>query len=463
MDSFLQDALAEAGLALTAHSDLHLATGCSGSGSPSWVLRALLRGRVKELFGAESSKSKAHFFITHLKPEHCFADLRDVACGGRAPCFVHAGRMCDVPKTRPDLMCIGFVCKSNSVQNPRRFEKDNVKPEGADNNMDTYYAARRAIVLLGPRIVVLENVRGIMLRRGGSETDSTLSFVESDPTWGLATIPGYSYARITVTGWDGTLPTPRERVWFILVADDVGHAANVVKNIENLVARFKRRALVHMLDFRLDEASSLRTMWPAHPHVSEGDPSDTVATEQRRAAYGQQMGAIFGKVTQHGMLPPGWQLTHPAERVSAALDPEIRMPAFTRACVDVHGDVVKHMGSTMACADVSQSAGRSKPRSDGTAPTLTTVSRLVVYEQDDDFPIGERQKVAFLNPHELLALHGFDPRKLNLVAMSWSEAVAMAGDGMCLTSVALVLIPCLQELGFLAAVPWEAGPSAGVA
>ena len=55
----------------------------------------------------------------------------------------------------------------------------------------------------------------------------------------------------------------------------------------------------------------------------------------------------------------------------------------------------------------------------------------------------------FFSPHELMAIHGFDPLQLNMSCMSWVDGVALAGEGMALPTVALVMLPCLAELGFL--------------
>jgi len=105
-----------------------LATGCSGSGAPTFVARALLQDKVEvnEIWAAENSSSKAHFLITHCHPKHVFRDVSSVAQDLRGPCFVHGGAACDVPTERPDLLWGGFVCKGNSVQNASRYKQYNI-------------------------------------------------------------------------------------------------------------------------------------------------------------------------------------------------------------------------------------------------------------------------------------------------------------------------------------------------
>lgn len=105
-----------------------IATGCSGAGTPSLVAHALLgKKNVRELFGVEKSTSKAHFFIAHARPEHCFVDIRDVAANMSGPCYSHGGKVCDIKPQRPDSLWVGFSCKGNSTQNPSRFATDNIK------------------------------------------------------------------------------------------------------------------------------------------------------------------------------------------------------------------------------------------------------------------------------------------------------------------------------------------------
>ena len=314
-----------------------------------------------------------------------------------------------------------------------------VKAEGVDANMDTFYAARKLIVKLKPRIAVLENVAGILMRRGRNAPDPTIQFVEENEEYGLAKIAGYSYARTMLCASDGGLPTTRQRVWFILVADDVGRAENVTYTIDKLVATFRELPIVHASCFYHDEDE----VWDTHPFTACVLPCDQVSITARLGPYAKHLGECFKNAVAAKLLPPSWQLAAPGERTSAKLDINVQMPPFLRASMDVWGEVARYSGE-YTIADISQTIGRARPRLKGMVPTLTTSSRLMAFDA------GEAR---WFRPHELMGLHGFEPSSINMAALSWNEGVELAGDGMAMTSVTFVMIAVLKELGFLAHLP----------
>jgi site-specific DNA-cytosine methylase len=438
-----------------------LATGCSGSGAPTFVARALLQSNVEvnEIWAAESSSSKAHFLITHCHPKHVFRDVSSVAQDVRGPCFVHGGAACDVPRERPDLLWGGFVCKGNSVQNPARFQQDNIVPEGNSKHLDTFYALRRTIVLRKPRVAVLENVVGILSKRGGGIDTTTSDFVESDATWGLKHIAGYSYARVVVSGHDGLLPTRRERIWFIMVADDTGDAQRVADRASDLVKYFSKYPLHHIESFRSPTSQDL---WPKHPYHNDLATCIAVAKQNRTAAYASQVAGCVQSCVKLGALPGDWAMTPPQHRPSEHTDPQVQIPAYYRACMDVVSEVIRAgaVGSAKryAVADVSQSIARMKIKYDGECPTLTTTSRIVdagaglISADSSSSSLTTTHSPAWFSPHEMMAIHGFDPQVLNMTTMTWFEGLNLAGEGMALPTLAIIMVPCLAELGFLTAV-----------
>ena len=165
--------------------------------------------------------SKVHFLLKNSKgegPAHVFSDMRPIAADvGGCACFKHNGQSCTLPSERPDCFVAGFVCKRNSVQNPKRFQEDAVQPEGEDNNMDTFFSCVRLIKKTQPKVAVLENVLGVECERGGGVHTTVLDFVEADPVWGLKNVSRYSYAKVHVSAMDATLPTRRDRVWLSAV------------------------------------------------------------------------------------------------------------------------------------------------------------------------------------------------------------------------------------------------------
>ena len=123
------------------------------------------------------------------------------------------------------------------------------------------------------------------------------------------------------------------------------------------------------------------------------------------------------------------------------------IPPGYRARLDVCHAILENMSSLPGVArrpiaDVSQSCNLSPCRVDGRVPTIATSARFM------DYNSGE-----LLRPEMLFAVHGFPHNKLKFGSLSWSQATDLIGNSMCVTSVMVVVAPCLQILGFLTAVP----------
>ena len=389
-----------------------------------------------------------HFLLKNSPgdgPVHVFSDIRRIAAEeGGCRCFKHAGQFCELPSERPDCFVAGFVCKRNSTQNPKRFHHDAVQPEGNDENMDTFFSCVRLIKKTQPKVAVLENVAGLECQRGGGVQSTVLDFVLGDPIFGLKNLPGYSCATVHVSAMDVTLPTRRDRIWFSAVPAPArpsthppglrsarridgsgghvtarfilvllpGDAKRVAEMIEQLLKVFKKEPTHSVESFMRPSPN-----WPAHPWVGTVKyPTEPVALERRRAAYSEQ----FAK-SLHQTLESGIDLAAvpaPPHRLSARIDPDIAIPASFRAILDVlalysaaHPELQKPV-----LADISQSATRLKVKSAGYVHTLTTSSKIVRLDVDDDAGC----KNAFLSPRVLMSLHGF-PSNMNTSSLTWNE------------------------------------------
>ena len=136
--------------------------------------------------------------------------------------------------------------------------------------MESYFPARAQIAKFRPLVAVLENVNGILLRRGGCRTFSSknnppaqdddtscIDFFLSDEQHGLSSLPGYSVAWVPIDGL--TLPTTRPRIYFIVVAEELGPASDVASRVIALRDALKTR-LVHTLE----------SLFPAHRDWTSG-------------------------------------------------------------------------------------------------------------------------------------------------------------------------------------------------
>eukprot|EP00974_Lingulodinium_polyedra_P072687 7033758-Lingulodinium_polyedra.AAC.1 len=62
-----------------------------------------------------------------------------------------------------------------------------------------------------PAFFVLENVSGMLQKRGNNEQGTPMDFCLDDDEHGLRRIPGYTVGWAPAKGTDGSLPTTRPR------------------------------------------------------------------------------------------------------------------------------------------------------------------------------------------------------------------------------------------------------------
>jgi len=437
------------GVAPVKSETLILSTGCSGAGTPTYAARAVLgKKNVTEIWAAECDQSAAHFLVVNCKPAHVFTSMEGVKPLAFCPCYMHAGRMCQVPQTRPDVYVCGFSCKPHSTRHPQRWKRDNIKPPGEDRQMDSFYECRRHILDFDPKISILENVVGLTARRVGNCLGSAMDFILSDPQHGLRTLPGRTVDFLMVDGVDGLLPTTRPRVYFVIVAADMPFSAEEVVALAKELKLNLANMPVHSIDSFLPLPGCHQ--WIDGPWTEHADIEQSAAADRLKltAAYGNFLHESFVNALAAKRLPTSAALKPLAQRMSSVVDPGQRVSPGIRARIDVLEAVADHaardVDNSIRIADVSTSCNLAQVRVDGLMATIATQSRMFDYER----------KACFA-PDELFALHGFDTKRLKFHSLSWAQATNLIGNSMCVTSVLLLLVPALAKLGFLAEVPTQ--------
>lgn len=380
---------------------------------------------LHEAIASECSRTAAHALAVNVSPVHIFTDAKCTAGKRNAACFVHA-RRCPVPRGPLDLAIVGFSCKGNSSLNVDRFREDATQSHHAQ----TFHHAVAFIQSMRPRAAILENVEGVRMARGGSGPDAKEPVLQ----WlldQLRGISGYTVAYKTITGHP--LPTQRPRVYFILMRDDAGTCAEqVLADINSLTAQVGCMPTHHCTSFLEDSPS----WWPS-PTDSPETSCGASASAESEAQYSTSLSAAFKAAGQR--LDPDARLPPIADRESRFA---LRATPWMRAQVDTYNEIVKKELRNMrpdaephAVADVSQTSHRGKVCVEGFVPTIATSSKLWSYKLH-----------RLATPSELMAFNGFSD--YNFSGLSWTDATALAGNGMCSTALCVVLLPILTALGF---------------
>ena len=146
----------------------------------------------RELWAAAPAPAAQVFLLNTHHAEHIYCDSQSTLEGIPAPCVLHGGQVCPIPTDEQDLVVFGFECKLNSQRGNDRYVRDSVWPYGTNSHMDTYYISYKHIQKFRPKVAILENVEGVLRRRGGEEEKSVLDFLLNDKTWGLKNLPNYN-------------------------------------------------------------------------------------------------------------------------------------------------------------------------------------------------------------------------------------------------------------------------------
>ena len=409
---------------------LRLATACSGSGIVSFVLQALLGNEFVELFASEQLAVAALFLMCHVCPKHIFMNSKNtVVPGQRAPCYLHHGSACKVPKDPQDVCVIGFSCKPYCKRHPRRWIEDPIKAPGESNDVDTYYDCHRHLVNHRPDVWVLENLDDLDLERAPG-LGTVLDFILHDNVWGLKRIQGYTVEIVRTTGLLAAIPQQRKRILFFGSKTHIGDAQELVNLFEKAQSMCGKP--FHAKSFLQSDPGSA-----AHDDQNVNQ-SKTLWWD---AEYAKHFAAIFDRCVKAKHLSTDCVLSPKVDRPSQSC-PKGQLTAWQAANLDLCAEIVKHReAATTTCAigDISQCASRAPLYYDGVAPTLTTNCDLFLFE-----PKPGR----WVSQETLFAMMGFPVNRLNLTFLRGPAGKTLVGNGICAPTMACAMIACLTRLGY---------------
>jgi site-specific DNA-cytosine methylase len=375
---------------------------CSGVGTAKYVLDKF-RISCQELFAADSWPIAA-LACSRLGAQHVFTDVKHTTSGS-GPCFVHFGGKCTIPleqRLGADCYVAGFSCKPHSSARCDRFRKDNITPPGVNDQMDSYYRVYEHVKKTRPKTAVFENVMGILMRRGGCEVgESAAEFFEEDPQWGLQKLKDYTCARIRIDAVDGSLPTPRPRLYWILVRRDQRFtAAEVHTSISFLLQQVREVPVCHVQTF-LDDPPGVGAR--LGPWASEPPVVGETERAQSALAYSQQFKKGIAECFANKRLPAEWTYPPVADRISARVDPDFKLPPFTRAAVDWGHEIIKsklqatELYLAHPLGDINSSPSRFVVKMNGMCPTLTSRSTIFDFKRE-----------VILSNAEIFRIHGMN-------------------------------------------------------
>ena len=141
---------------------------------PSLILQAM-RVPFTELAGCDVNESAAYACIRNTSPLHFFRTVES-QLEDEAFCYVHNQRCpCVTSIHSPDLLIAGYPCNRNSMMCTGRFSAGALNNEHADVLTDVASLIQR----LKPRIFVLENVTGVLMKTSSSSDDTVINWVHT--------------------------------------------------------------------------------------------------------------------------------------------------------------------------------------------------------------------------------------------------------------------------------------------
>ena len=382
---------------------------CSGVGTAKYVLDKFPIS-CQELVAADSWPIAA-LACSRLGAQHVFTDVKHATIGS-GPCFVHFCNKCTIPPVQrlgADCYVAGFSCKPHSNCRADRFSKDNISPPGVDDQMDSYYRVYEHVKKTKPKTAVFENVMGVMMRRGGCEEgETTVEFFEEDSEWGLQKLTDYTCERIRIDAMDGSLPTPRPRLYWVLVRRDQRFtAADVHTSISFLLQQVRKEPVCHVQTF-LDDPPGVGAR--LGPWSSEPPVVGETERAQSALAYSRQFKKGFEECITNKRLPADWPYPQQvADRISTRVDPDYKLPPFSRAALDWGHEIVKsklqeivksnctELSLAHPLGDINQSPSRFSLKMNGTCPTLTSRSTIFDFKRE-----------VILSNTEIFRIHGMN-------------------------------------------------------
>ena len=216
-------------------------TACSGTDSAIKVL---------EQIGRSSGWEFTHTFSCELDTdkqawvrENCpnvpfiFPDICELHTGRCVD--VISGVEVDVPPV--DIFIAGFVCKSVSSENTQRGTHAACIAEGTGKTGTTFDGLRRYVQNVRPKLVICENVPGLLKRNRGSESQlhSVARVFES---------LGYHFAHKLLDARSYLVPQRRHRVWMWAIRSDVS-AARAAEHTAAILTQMGRPAPLSLTAF----------------------------------------------------------------------------------------------------------------------------------------------------------------------------------------------------------------------
>ena len=194
-----------------------IGTACSGSDSAVLVLEHIGRScgwEFTHTFSCESDPEKQAWLREHFPQlPLLFSDI----------CQLHAGRCLNVvtgleaDAPAVDIFIAGFVCNSVSSENSRRGTHGDCIAAGTGKTGSTFEGLRRFVEKVRPKIVICENVVGLLKRTCGGRPQ----IVDVGEAFQCL---GYNFAYRHVDAKMYLLPQRRTRVWMWAIRKDISAA-----------------------------------------------------------------------------------------------------------------------------------------------------------------------------------------------------------------------------------------------
>ncbi|CAE7578899.1 CHT1 [Symbiodinium sp. CCMP2592] len=416
---------------------LKLATGCSGAEAPHFALRMLVgREGFEQLFGSDINETPRRFMLKNCHGQkHLFEDVKHVM-DGRGSCARHGG-FCPVPKEDVDIFIGGFPCTPYSFCNPKRFKRNCfTEPAAAP-----FFEMRKFIAARRPRLVILENVRGLLapnpetkdtpmdfILRGKNPEDPEHCYQGTEPgaQWGLSLIEGYGLHWDLLYSCDWGLPQRRPRVYIVMVREDAGGQKAADRIFEVLHACAGHLPCGSCNDFLYPEG---------HLRLNKAMQLAKGGSDSERKPCTPFTEALFKATRQeHGL--------DPSERPYTNRRPRGWYPEATEKMVQ-QLDIIHALAEKRALdfkfllADLSQQVSRGCWRDDGYVPTLTTAGSLYSFHHHRPI-LGE----------ECMRLNGFPVEDLDLEGFTDNELKFLAGNAMSVSVVGAVLLAGLVSVSW---------------
>jgi site-specific DNA-cytosine methylase len=209
---------------------LKVGTMCSGTDSPVAVLKGLakaLGGKfpIEHTFSCEFDGKKREWIKDNFPSlKMLFGDVLDLRTGTAFNYITNQDT--SVPKV--DIVIAGFVCKSVSSENNDREKFANCIKEAIGKTGETFDGVMGYVTKYRPRIVVCENVTGLVKKNRGAEP--VIEHVKAS-----FNKVGYAFAHRVLDSRNYLLPQRRNRCW-MWAFDGTQHQEAVESTGEDVVA-----------------------------------------------------------------------------------------------------------------------------------------------------------------------------------------------------------------------------------